>query len=111
MGWTAKPGSAEERLNQWTTRKNVTLIFLGLSVFYSGLLAWAAIELLKPSWRYLVGLPLAYGVGAACTAAVLWRSEHPSTATWATAYFFGALPAITMLLNSGIVGEVAGLIS
>ncbi|MEG3086941.1 hypothetical protein U1739_06200 [Sphingomonas sp. PB4P5] len=93
------------------TRKNVTLMFLGLSVFDSALLAWAGIELLKLNWRYIIGMPLAYGVGAACTAVVLWRSERPSTATWAAAYFFGALPAIKVLLDSGIVGEVAGLIS
>lgn len=111
MGWIAKPGSAEDRLNQWLTRKNVTLTFLGLSVFYSALLAWAAVGLLKPDWRYLSVVPLAYGLGAVGTAVALWKIDRPSTATWAIAYFFGALPAIKMLLDSGVVGEIAGLLS
>ncbi|WP_198352253.1 hypothetical protein [Sphingomonas sp. MA1305] len=93
------------------TRKNVTLIFLASSTLYSSLLAWAAIDLLVPKWRYLAGLPLAYGIGAACTAIALWRAEKPSAVTWASAYLFAALPAIKMLLDSGVVEEIAGRLS
>lgn len=106
MGWIAKPGSAEDRLNQWMTRKNTTVLFLLFSVFYSGLLAWTILDWLKPHWRFLVFAPGLYGLGAAISAVMLWRSKQPSRALWMLAYFFAALPFTKMFIDSGIVGGV-----
>lgn len=109
MGWIAKPGSAEDRINQWLVRKNLALIFLAFSVFESGLFFWLAIHWLKPGWRFLMLLPLAYAIGASATAVFLWKSKEPSSALWTTTYFFVALPVIKMVLDSGIIGEVVTL--
>lgn len=111
MGWIAKPGSAEERINQWLVRKNLALIFLAFSAFESGLFFWLAVQWLKPGWRFLMLLPLAYAIGASITGVVLWKSKDPSSTLWATTYFFVALPVIKMVLDSGIIGEVVALFS
>jgi hypothetical protein len=111
MGWIAKPGSVEDRLNQWFVRKNLALIFLVFSVFESGLFFWLAVQWLKPGWRFLMLLPLAYAIGAFMTGALLWKSKEPSSALWATTYFFVALPIIKMVLDSGIISEVVALFS
>jgi hypothetical protein len=44
MGWIAKPGSAEDRLNQWLVRKNLAPVFLAFSVLESGLFFWLAVR-------------------------------------------------------------------
>ncbi|WP_313332689.1 hypothetical protein [Sphingobium yanoikuyae] len=111
MGWIAKPGSTEDRLNQWLVRKNLALIFLAFSVFESGLFFWLAVQWLKPGWRFLMLLPLAYAIGAFITGVVLWRSKDPSSALWAATYFFVGLPVIKMVLDSGIISEVVAFFS
>ena len=111
MGWIAKPGSAEDSLNQWFVRKNVALIFLVFSVFESGLFFLLAVQWLKPGWRVVMLLPLAYAIGAILTGVLLWKSKEPSSALWTTTYFFVALPVIKMVLDSGIISEVVALVS
>ncbi|WP_165284607.1 hypothetical protein [Sphingomonas desiccabilis] len=93
------------------TRKNVTLIFLGVSAVQSAMLALGLLKALKPSGYYLALAPVTYGVGAVWSAVVLWRSKEASTATWVFGYFFAALPLVEMLADTWIVKSVPELLS
>jgi hypothetical protein len=111
MGWKAQPGSAEATVQQWTSSKKVLgLVFLWLSVLYSAIFVWAGYVMLKPEWRWLVLLPLAFGVGAGFVAESLRRDPGPSRLKWALGIFFGLPPLLKMAGDSGFFEAVRWLI-
>jgi hypothetical protein len=108
MGWRTQPGSAEAIVQQWAGRKKfLGVFFLWVSVLYSSLFVWAGFEALKPEWRGLVLLPLAYGTGAGIMAEVLRRDANPSRLEWSLAVFFALLPLMKMLGDSGVFSIIS----
>src|SRR3569623_648566 len=57
MGWIAKPGSAEDKLNRWFTDKNCARLALWISAWVCCLIIWWMVGVLKPSWRGLLLIP------------------------------------------------------
>jgi len=106
MGWIAKPGSAEDKLNRWLTSKNQLRVALWLSGLFCGLAAWSMFEVLKPAWRPLTLLPVIFGVSAIVASHTLKPTERPTRFAWAASLLLALPTPIVVLVNSGILGSI-----
>jgi hypothetical protein len=106
VGWIAKPGSAENRLNKWLDRIGLTRILLWCSAFQSALIGWTLYDILVPDRRVLAVLPFLYATGALAVARHLGKVERPSAASWLAAAFF-LLPVLLQIAES--LGLIDGI--
>ena len=106
MGWIAKRGSAEDKLNRWLTSKNQLRGALWLSALFCSLAAWSMFDMLKPAWRALTVVPLLFGATAIVASHHLKRTETPTRLAWAVSLFLALPTLFVVFVNSGILGSI-----
>ncbi|WP_156364284.1 MULTISPECIES: hypothetical protein [unclassified Sphingomonas] len=102
MGWIAKPGSAEDRLNKWLDRLGLSRFALWCSALLSVAIAWNLYDVLPPNRKFLTAIPVAFGFGACAVARHLGKVERPGLAAWLAALFFSTPLLLQVAESSGL---------
>jgi hypothetical protein len=99
MGWIAKPGSAEDKIDKWLDRTSLTRLLLCFSAILSLIIAVGVYRPESSSSRALVALPILYGLGTLAVAYLLGKTRRPSVVLKIASAFF-LLPVALHFMNS-----------
>jgi hypothetical protein len=106
MGWIARPGSAEDKLNRWMTSKNQLRMALWSSACVCAFATWSVIESTKSGREGLAAIPALFGVGAIIASVYLGRAAQPPNKAWRLSKFLTLPVFIYIVFLSGIGGTV-----
>ena len=107
MGWIAKPGSTEDKLNKWLDRIGLIRILLWCSAFLSVITGWNLYGFLLSAHRAWAGVAILYAVGALAVARRLGKVERPSAVLWLAVAFFLIPVAVQAAESVGVFDLLA----